>query len=259
VLALVLGTGCAAVRRPAVAPLAQGPLPAAADLLTLLRHERTSRTSLRTLAKVAYDGPDGNGHTRQVLVVARPTRLRIEVLSALGSLFVLTADDGVLAAYAPREGTIYRGHASRANLWRYAHVDLSVADVVNLLLGTPPPRVGRNEVVSFDPEMKAIELWREIDSGAQVVWFNGMLRATAVEERDNEGRVRWRARFEDFAPNQADLPQRVEIEIPPQNQHLAIDLQDPEINPTLTESIFRLSTPPGVAEVHLDDTAGSSS
>ncbi|HUI27407.1 MAG TPA: hypothetical protein VL403_15095 [Candidatus Kryptonia bacterium] len=235
-------------------PAIAGPLPQAEALTSVLEHERAARTSLRTLARMAYDGPDERGHARQVMLVVRPTRLRIEVLSPLGTVFVLTADDGALAAYARSEATVYRGRASRANLQRYARVNLGVSDAVDLLLGTPPPRVAHHDVVSFDAERAAIELWREIDGGAQVVWFNGALQPVATEERDDDGHVLWRARFSDFVAQQGDMPEHIELDVPNESRHVALDFQDVEVNPPLAESWFTLATPPGATEVRLDDT-----
>jgi hypothetical protein len=193
--ALVLSSGCTAVHHPPAATLA-GPLPTAATLMQAVQQQREARTGLRALARVTYEGPTDHAHARQVLLVERPARLRFEVLSPLGSVFVLTTDNGTLAAYVRGEATVYRGRASRTNLERYTRVDLGVADAVELLLGVPPPRPGQHEVVSFEPTSNTIELWRELPDGAQVIWFNPALQAVATEDRDDEGRVQWRARFE---------------------------------------------------------------
>jgi len=257
-LVLLLSAGCAARRPSIVAPAITGPLPDADTLAGALQRQRDARISVRTLARMAYDGPEERRHAREVILAVRPARLRIEVLSPLGTVFVLTAADGALAAYARNEATLYRGRASRTNLQRYAHVNLRVSDAVELLLGTPPPRPGRNDVVSLDSGGTAIQWWRELDAGAQVVWFNGALQPVATEDRDPDGHVVWRARFSDFSAAQADMPQHIELEVPAEGRHLALDLQDIEVNPTLADSWFSLPTPPGTTEVRLDDAEATS-
>src|SRR5262245_32752525 len=135
-----LSIGCSARSRPLVAPPAV--LPSAGDLESALTARRDAVRSLRALARLKYRDPTESNTSREAIVVARPDRLRIEVLSLFGSVFVLTTDAGALTAYARQEDTLYRGQASPENLWRYARLWLPVADLVDLVLGTPPRRDG---------------------------------------------------------------------------------------------------------------------
>jgi outer membrane lipoprotein-sorting protein len=254
-LALVFGSGCTTARPPV--PASVTTLPTVETLAAALQHQREARLSLRALARMTYEGPDERTRARQVLLVERPQRLRIELLSALGTAFVLTAGDGTLAAYVRGDSAVYRGRATRANLQRYARVDLGVADAVELLLGTAPQRSAHHEVVSFDPTSGGIQLWRETDDGAQVIWFDRSLQTTATEDRDSEGRVQWRARFESFSPSQAGMPERIAIEVPADGRRLAFELTEMEINPELAATLFTLVTPPGATEFLLEDGAGA--
>jgi hypothetical protein len=253
-----LGVGCGP-RRPVVPAAPAGPLPSAATLNAVVHDLQAARTGLRALARVSYVDPDSHGSARQVVLAERPDRLRLEVLSPLGTVFALTADDGALAVYVRGEAAVYRGRATRANLEQFAHVDLNVPDAVALLLGTPPQRAGRNEVVSFDPTEGAIELWREIDRGAQVIWFDAALLPVATEERDDGGHVLWRARFGDFDAQRAQMPRHIEIELPKEGRRVALDLQEVEVNPVLETSLFNLATPSGVKEIPLGDGVGAGS
>ncbi|MBI1815984.1 MAG: hypothetical protein HYR72_13475 [Deltaproteobacteria bacterium] len=255
-VALLLVSGCATLRPPA--PAIAPPLPSAAELVTRLEQQRAARVSLRALAHFVYDGPDEHRRARQVVLVQRPERLRIEVLSPLGTVFVLTADNGALAAYVRSEATVYRGRASRANLQRYARVDLSVADAVDVLLGTPPVGDGRNDAVSFDPTSDTIQLSSATDAGAHVIAFDRALRAVAIETHDADAQVRWRAEFSAFAAP-ADVPTTIVIALPPQQQRLTLELQEVEVNPAIDAALFTLATPAGTREVALDDGAEAES
>jgi len=236
-----------------------GPLPAAGQLSAALEHLRQTRTALRALARVSYQGPDSHARGRQVVLAERPARLRLEILSPLGTVFALTANDGALAVYLRNEAALYRGPATRANLEQFAHVDLTVRDAVALLLGTPPRRPGRNDVVSLDRSRGAIELWRELDTGAQVIWFDAAHRPIATEQRDGEGRVLWRADFGNFDARAAEMPQHIEIELPAQARRVTLDLQEVEVNPVLEPSLFTLATPAGVKEIPLGRSGGAGS
>jgi hypothetical protein len=106
-------------------------------------------------ARLRYSAPEESRSAKQLVIAERPDRLRFEILSPFGAVFVLTAADGALAAWTRSESTVYRGSASAENLQRYAQVDLPVATAVDLLLGTPPLRE-RGRRVSADEAASAL-------------------------------------------------------------------------------------------------------
>src|SRR5262249_13156660 len=151
VAVLVLLGGCAA--RTAQAPsLPSGPLPSAARVFAALEQRRASVRSIRAMARLHYASPEESRSAKQLVIAERPDRLRFEILSPFGAVFVLTAADGALAAWTRSESTVYRGTASAENLQRYAQVDLPVATAVDLLLGTPPLQANADGVVSADDD-----------------------------------------------------------------------------------------------------------
>ena len=228
-------------------------LPSAADLQAALNHRRTTVRSLRALAHIRFRDADESNTSREAIVVARPNRLRIEVLSMLGSVFVLTADDGVLTAYVRQEDTVYRGQASPENLWRYARVALPINDLVDLILGTPPARQGGRTSVSFDGDTGRIGLWQDLERGAQLTWFSATGLPLAAEESDAEGRPQWRATFADYQ-DRGDVPvsTRIILDVPQRRRSLEIVLDDVDLNPALNGALFALQVPPGSKVVDLD-------
>jgi outer membrane biogenesis lipoprotein LolB len=196
VLSLVLSclvAGCAATR---LAPLHPAPavLPSAAAIDAALAARRASLHSLRAVARLRYRDATQSVASREAIVVARPDRVRVEVLSLFGSVFLLVADDGQMTAYAREENTVYRGQASPQNLERYVRLGLPVDELVDIALGTPPPREGRAQV-SFDKGAGAIRLYRSFDQGAQTVWLSEASLPLATEEVGADGTPHWRATF----------------------------------------------------------------
>jgi outer membrane biogenesis lipoprotein LolB len=256
VLALALGlvgAGCAGMRRPA-APLPPATLPSATQLETVLAARRDAVRSLRALARLRYRDQEESTSSRQALIVARPDRLRVEVMSLFGSVFVLTADEGTLTAY--KDNTVYRGQASPENLRRYIHVGLPVSELVDIVLGTPPPRQGRHAQVSFDPQAGAVRLWQDLGHGALVVWFSEAELPVAAEERSVDGQPQWRATFGDYAQRDGcPVATRIGLELPLWHRSLQIILEDVDLNPVLDRSVFALQTPPGSKVVSLDSMA----
>ena len=250
--AATMWSGCAAVRRP-VTPAPPATLPSAAELVAALAKRRDTVHSLRALARIRYHDPQGSNSSREGIIVARPDRLRVEVLSLFGSVFVLGTDHGLLTAYARQEDTVYRGHASPENLWRYVRLDLPVSDLVDLLLGTPPPRQTSEAEVSFDPRTGWIELAQQRAHGAQLVWFSPAALPLRIEEQDADRRTLWRATFDNYeSQNGVAVATRIALEVPAWHRSLDVALEDIDLNPSLDAAVFAVQAPPGSKVVDLD-------
>lgn len=229
-------------------------LPSAVQLETVLATRREAVRSLRALAHLRYRDVNESNSSRQAIIVARPDRLRVEVMSLFGSVFVLTADQGALAAY--KDNTVYRGEASPENLQRYIRVGLPVNELVDIVLGTPPPRQGQHAQVSFDPQVGAVRLWQDLAHGALVVWFSDAELPVAAEERGVDGQTQWRATFDAYEQRDGcPVATRVGIELPQWHRSLQMTLEDVDLNPVLDRSVFALQTPPGSKVVSLDSIA----
>lgn len=250
-LTAVALAGCSV--RPAPGP--PTPVAAPVDAQAIVAADAARRAALRSLrawARLAYQSPDESHRAKQLLVVERPDRLRLEVFSPFGAVFVLAAADGALTAYDRGASTVYRGAASADNLRRYTQMDLPVAGAVDLLLGTPPLDAAEPGIVSVDGA--AIELWRgTADGGARVVWYSPALLPQRYEEQDRDGRVRLRAAYDGYASiDGVEVATQLHIELPPSQQRIELTLSDVEVNPALGAAVFALQTPDGSAVVDLD-------
>jgi outer membrane lipoprotein-sorting protein len=254
-LGALLVTLAACAPRQAIPPQPEpaGPLPSEAALVGSLRARRQSIHSLRAMAKTRYTTPSESRGARQLIIAARPDRLRLEILSPFGVAFVLTTDAGLLAAYARDEATFYHGAATAENLSRYTQVGMPVDVAVDLILGTPPFSDGGSGVVSW--ENGQVKLSQKVGRRVHVTWFTGTLEPARYEQRDEKGTVLIRATFADFAEIAAlRVPTRLSLDLPSSRQRLEIAFRDPELNPSLPDSLFALATPSGSTVVDLDRT-----
>jgi outer membrane biogenesis lipoprotein LolB len=250
-LAVLWLAGCAARQAPPPPAPISGPLPSAAELLDAVAARRSAIVSLRSMARLRYTSPEETRSAKQVIAAARPDRLRFEVLSPFGSVFVLTTDHGGLAAYVRDESTFYRGSASAENLYRYTQVDLPVGAAVDLLLGTPPIPAVRDGVVSRDEGL--IKLWQDSGDTTHETWFSSALLPVRYEWHDRDGYLHLRASFDDYREvDHINLPMRLTLEQPDLQRSIEIDLRDPEVNPPLANAVFALQAPPGSRIVDLD-------
>jgi len=242
--------GCAV--RPTPPPIA-GPttLPSAAALSAALEARRAALRGLRAWARLSYESPEQSRKAKQLLVVERPDRLRLEVFSPFGAVFVLTTAGGRLAAWDRGEAVVYRGTASAENLDRYAQVNLPVPTAVDLLLATPPLD-GSGGVVSADGA--AVKLWQQTDDGVTAAWFAAdSLEPLRVEHQAADGHVLLRTSYDAWtAVDAVRVPALLTIELPETQRRIGIALTDIEVNPPLPAPVFALATPTGARDVALD-------
>jgi outer membrane lipoprotein-sorting protein len=249
-LAAVLIQGCFAARPPR-ADETTAELPSASSLLAALQRRRDALDGMRTLARLRYRSPDGTENARNVLAVERPDRIRFEVLSMLGSLLVLASEDGSFAAYVPRESTLYRGAASPGNLAPYLPIDVTVAQIVDLLLATPPLFDGRPSAV--DREDGLVRLTQRDGDALRIACFSGGVTPVRYREIDRHGRTTIDARYEDIdASGAVPVARQLTLHFPLTGEILDISMKDPEINPDLPSGFFTVTPPTDTRQIDLD-------
>jgi hypothetical protein len=252
----VLGVGLAgcAASRPAAPFAAPEKLPSAEELTDALTQRRQAVHGVRGLARLRLRDGSQTNSSREAIVVERPDRLRVEVLSTLGSVFVLTTDNGALTAFARNENTVYHGAASPENLARYAGLGLPVSALIDLVLGTPPPSQSPRGTVGFDPQTGWTGLAETVPDGLRVTWFSTALVPVLVEQRDGKGEVLWRASFGEYEAHGGLLvATHIGLEVPASSRGIEIILENIDVNPALEDTLFALQTPPGSRVVSIDD------
>jgi hypothetical protein len=231
-------------------------MPSAADLEAQLAARRQAVHSLRALAHLRYHDSQQSGTSREALIVVRPDRVRIEVLSMLGSVFLVTTNQGAITAYARQEDTVYRGAASPENLERYARVGLPVSDLIDIVLATPAPQPPDHDRVFFDAAIGAVRLVRTLGDREQSVWFSPASIPVAAEERDDDGQLTWFATFGGYEDHGGvPIATQLTIDLPRWSRSLRLRLRDVDVNPSLDNAVFAFQTPPGCKEVTLESIA----
>jgi len=122
----LLATGCATAS-----------LPPPASTVERARGAASYSASLR----VSLKGPALRARARALVAFARPGSLRLEIPGPTGLRLVAVVRDGALAAVFPGERAVYRGSATAADLEALLGVALSPAEVMDLLVGAPSPRL----------------------------------------------------------------------------------------------------------------------
>jgi hypothetical protein len=239
--------GCATVSPPE--PQLPAPKWEAAELMKSIAQRREQVRSLRALARVDYAGPDGRHSFQEAVVVQRPDRLRLETLSYLGAILIVTANDKEIVGYHPREGVFVRGRRSKENLLRYTKIPLELDEITSLLIGLPPvepsaPWKQEGNTLIFSPN------GRKQDAVA----FESQQPVPTKWERFNaSGAVELSARFSDYVSTPAGLfPSKISIEAPLQKKKLEIRYQEPELNGKISADLFIQQKPAHAQEVPIE-------
>ena len=251
--AIFLGaSGCALLRPEAVESLPSRVWKPGELLQALAQRERQSR-SLRALARVSYSGKEGRTAFEEAIVVQRPDRLRLETLSSVGAVLVVTVDGKEIVGFHLREGLFYRGRISKQNIFRTTRIPLELAELTSLLMGLPPTGAQG----PWEERDNAIH--RELgDGGREVAEFHpGLAVPTRWERMGADGQVTLRAIFSDFFSTPAgSFPLKIFLEAPPQQRRLEIRYQEPELNAGLPLTLFVQEKPASAKEVPLESLGG---
>lgn len=256
VSALFLGlVGCTTVgpppKSPAEAPpsVIHDPGELAKSLAGRLDHFR----SLRALASVSYSGPDGRKAFQEAVVVRRPDHLRLETLSPLGAILIVTVNGREIIGFHPREALFFRGESSKENLLRYTQLSLELNELTALLMGLPPVEAGGSWQGGENSVFKAIKGGRK-----DTVAFDPTLAVPVKWERsDADGKTELSATFADYAATPVGLfPFKIVFEAPMQRRRLEIRYQEPELNVFLPLDLFVQKKPEHAKELPIESLGG---
>ncbi|HEU4346105.1 MAG TPA: DUF4292 domain-containing protein [Candidatus Binatia bacterium] len=225
----------------------------AQELIQSLSQRHEQLRSIKSLARVDYAGPDGKKGFQEAVLVERPDRLRLETLSFLGAIFVVTVNDREIVGYDPREGVWVRGPRTKENLLRLTKIPLEINEVTALLLGLPPvePRAqwqqngnslvltktgGSKDVVSFESAQPVPTKWQRINS---------------------HGTVELSATFSEYTSTPAGLfAGTIQLESMGQKRRLEVRYQSPELNVDIPDEVFSQKKPAHVTELPIEALGG---
>ena len=208
---------------------------------------------MRALANVHYSGPQGRGGFQEAILVQRPDRLRLETLSMLGVILIVTVDDKEIAGYDPREGVFLRGPRSKENLLRLTQIPLELDEVTKLLMGLPPV-----DIRGAWEQQESSLMFSLKGGGKDVVVFTSQHPVPTKWQRFSaRGVIEMSAELTDYVETPAGLfPSKVIFEAPAQKKRLEIRFQEPELNVALSPALFSQEKPANVKELPIEALGG---
>lgn len=253
---LVAVAGC----RPARPRLAlPDTLPSADALLAGVVARRHAVTSLRGFARISYETAQESAGSRHVVVVAPPERFRLETLSPIGTLAVVTCDGRELAMWIRRDRRVYRGAATAASVAAYAGVPVSPADVTSMLLGLPPERTPTASATAARDDVRGlIRVHSAIDAGHQDVWFapDTLLPVASETSLGGEAAI-LRLDFADYRTIAGiAMPLTIDLHLDPDGRHVGVRYEAPTLGARVDDGLFVFPSRPGIEDLPLERLAG---
>jgi len=243
--ALVLLTGGACTQRftrPADAPTEPGPI-----LARLAERAAAVRSLSGMLALEVWRG-DERVRLRQLLLVVRPDKVRVDTLSPFDQPLAMMASDGqTLTIYSLENKRYEQGPATTSNLSRLLRLPLSGDELTAVLAGGVPIPAGVTPTLTWDAE-----------AGAHVLEFvDGRRRQRVslepaawrlVELRAWDGDTpRYVARFGDFdGEGLTAVPRRMRFEVPGESLRVDARFEDYTLNFTPPADAFTIPVPSGI-------------
>ena len=239
-LALVLlVAGCKSL--PVATPLPEGDARPEAWLASLAAAS-DARRSLRGVARVALSSPAGESRSKQILVVARPARLRVEVQGLLGQLVAVLVSDGTRFALF-REGRVEEGEIRPALLYEVAGLPLRPEEAVEALLGVPSlgEAARRGPAATLSNGLLRVDLLDAAGAASRRLEFDAAARLRRLEVHAPDGSLVFQASYDDHRPaGGTSFPHEITLEFPSAAARAKVSFQWVELNPELPPGIFAL-------------------
>lgn len=144
---------------PKKAPSPPIPVPGLVDAAAVVAEFRAAPAPgpLRARAKLRISSPSRNVTTPAALLLDGPDRLRLDVLTPIGSTFAIFATDGeAMHAWLQKDATFLRGDDAVAVLGRATGGVIGVPDLLDLLTGRLP--VDDATVLHATPHKTGVEV-----------------------------------------------------------------------------------------------------
>ncbi len=214
-------------------------------LMQRLQANASAYQSLRGMTRIHTENSSGSASARQVLLLAKPNRIRAEVLGPFGQpLLLLVARDGELSVSLPREQRFLQGAATPQRIARFIRMPLTAEQLVRLAL-YDVPLIAYGDSALTRHEQGYRLLLNGADSRRQQLDFDAVGRLLGATYFRGEEPLLTVA-YGRFDGHQQDFPRQVTVTMPEQAASFSLTYSDVELNPELAAESFTLQPPAGV-------------
>ncbi|PLY04043.1 MAG: hypothetical protein C0624_06355 [Desulfuromonas sp.] len=239
-LLLSLAGGCA---KPVLEPLELYP-GLGEELLLKVKQQNARFQTLKGMASIKLRYGTRSMNFSNALVLQKPDRLRLEILSPFGASYLQASSDGErLSLYVPTKGRFYTGPPSSENLQLLTQMPIELEQMISLLLYEVPLLSGPVVAVEARGQEGYVLTLQQGDRRQQLqfdrakrlvgsYWYRGDLLDIEIT-------------YADFVYG-SNFPAKIRLEQPRLEALLQTSFEDPETNVVIDPRLFSLTPPAGV-------------
>jgi outer membrane lipoprotein-sorting protein len=195
----------------------------------------------------------GNHKMKAIILLKRPSYLRLEILSPLGiPEYYLVATPEKMNVFIPSKKIYYQGKPEVANLAKFIFLPLSIEDIVLIMSGTFPPI--NEEQVSYKSYKEADSLIVEAESGksgSQIIKLRNDLKLSSFIQKDNLGQEEYNVQYGEYSEERG-FPLSIVVNLANGITSMNVKYRDAKIEENNDLSIFNLQIPENMETVLLN-------
>lgn len=218
--------------------------------------ERRSQaiTALNALVSLEVWEKSERVRLKQMFIVERPDKLRVDTLSPFGQPLSSMASDGRdITIYSLDEKRYWTGTASPRNLARLIPIGVEGEELSALLRGGAPVIGHQTARLSWDGENGWYRVDLQGDGRRQRLSLEPAALRVVESRVWRDGALQYRARFGDYSgDDEAAIPRRMRFEVPMEALQIDLRVEEHEVNRPIDPAVFRIDPPRGVTVERLD-------
>ena len=194
--------------------------------------------------------PQGHYPVKAVIILRRPSYLRLEILSTLGVPdYYIAADPESMRIFIPAQGKYYQGRPSAQKIFRFFYWPLSIEDTVMILSGGFPMIADASYKAQKTDNVTVVQAV-SAQKGLQIIELdNGRLRQFIQKDRHGQ---RIYSVYYAYDGRQSRMPESIMIKMADGITSLRVRYNDPLVEKSDDLSFFNLPLPPGIKPVDLE-------
>lgn len=221
--------------------------------LEMVSPTRPATDRVTAIAQIDLVTAEGHYPIRAVMILQRPSYLRLEMLPVIGTPdFFLAASPDEMNIFIPSQSEFYSGKPTAENLARFLPWSFTLQEIVMILSSTYPPL--DKTKVSYESYLDDALLRVDMRTPAgpsQTIWMAKNEKMVKLIRYDPLGRETYRALFDDYASGSA-FAEKITIQWADNITSISVRYSDLKVEKNGDLSIFKLPVPPGSKTIYLD-------
>ena len=208
--------------------------------------------TLSALAQIDLITPGGYYPARAVLIIKKPSYLRMELLPPMGPPnFFLATTPRKMEILLPAKGEFYQGEPTGRNLSRFLPWQLNIEDIVAVFANTYPPLTGDVDYLRY-PEGNTLRIEMKVQSKIlQTVWIDSNGRLSKLARFDESEKPLYSAEFADYKEG-CPVAGKIIVRMADGTTSITVKYSDLKIEKAKDLSIFDLPLPEGYKKIIMD-------